>query len=313
MSEAGRMISTLTGPNTFLMQQELQTRITAFKDQYGDFGLESFNAAETPFENIRQAVQSVPFLSSARMVIVYDPSTNKELVEQVESFIADIPKDVLVLLVEQKIDKRSVLYKTLKKKSELIEFAQLEEQSQASWVEEVVRQNGGTISKKDSLFLVQRAGFDQLRIKNELDKLQSYSPHITKETIELLVEPSPQGNVFNLLDAAFAGRAGLTMRLYDEQRSQKVEPQAILAMMGWQLHILALVKTAVDRPPELIAKEAKLNPFVVRKSLAIANNRSLTELKQLIDDAVQLDIQLKTKPINADEALKNLLLNISKN
>lgn len=307
------MISTLTGPNTFLMQQELQTRITAFKDQYGDFGLESFNAAETPFENIRQAVQSVPFLSSARMVIVYDPSTNKELVEQVESFIADIPKDVLVLLVEQKIDKRSVLYKTLKKKSELIEFAQLEEQSQASWVEEVVRQNGGTISKKDSLFLVQRAGFDQLRIKNELDKLQSYSPHITKETIELLVEPSPQGNVFNLLDAAFAGRAGLTMRLYDEQRSQKVEPQAILAMMGWQLHILALVKTAVDRPPELIAKEAKLNPFVVRKSLAIANNRSLTELKQLIDDAVQLDIQLKTKPINADEALKNLLLNISKN
>ncbi len=313
MSEAGRMISTLTGPNTFLMQQELQTRITAFKDQYGDFGLESFNAAETPFENIRQAVQSVPFLSSARMVIVYDPSTNKELVEQVESFIADIPKDVLVLLVEQKIDKRSVLYKTLKKKSELIEFAQLEEQSQASWVEEVVRQNGGTISKKDSLFLVQRAGFDQLRIKNELDKLQSYNPHITKETIELLVEPSPQGNVFNLLDAAFAGRAGLTMRLYDEQRSQKVEPQAILAMMGWQLHILALVKTAADRPPELIAKEAKLNPFVVRKSLAIANNRSLTELKQLIDDAVQLDVQLKSKPIDADEALKNLLLNIAKN
>lgn len=306
------MITTLTGPNTFLMQQELQKQIAEFKEQNGDFGLEKLHAAETSYEKIQEAVQSIPFLSPAKMVVIDQPSSNKELAEHITDLLESANEATKVLLVETKFDKRSSLYKTLKKQTEFIEFAELDERALAQWVRDFVREAGGSISASDSLFLVQRTGIDQVRLKNELDKLLAYGLDITKESIGLLVELTPQGTVFNLLDAAFEGNLERALRLYDEQRSQKVEPQAILAMLGWQLHVLSLVKTASNRSPDTIAKEAKLNPFVVKKSTVIARRITLPQLRDLIDEAVNLDLQLKTKPIDADEALKNLLVSIAK-
>jgi DNA polymerase-3 subunit delta len=82
-------------------------------------------------------------------------------------------------------------------------------------------------------------------------------------------------------------------------------------MIAWQLHILALLKTAGDRSPDTIAREAKLNPFVVRKSQAIARRLSLAELKALISRTLQLDMRLKRQTMDADDALQQLLLSLS--
>jgi len=86
---------------------------------------------------------------------------------------------------------------------------------------------------------------------------------------------------------------------------------AIIGMIAWQLNILAIVKTAGDRSVDEIAKAAKLNPFVVRKSMSVANKLSLAQLKKLIKDCAELDVRLKSEPINADDAIQNLLLQIA--
>jgi DNA polymerase-3 subunit delta len=112
------------------------------------------------------------------------------------------------------------------------------------------------------------------------------------------------------LEAAFAGRTKTALRLYGEQRAQKVEPAQIIAMLSWQLHVLAIVKTAADRPVETIAKEAKLNPFVVRKSQGIARQLSMAELKRLIRELLQIDVALKRTAIDADEVLQHYLMTL---
>jgi DNA polymerase III delta subunit len=98
------------------------------------------------------------------------------------------------------------------------------------------------------------------------------------------------------------------MKLYDEQRLAKVEPQQILALVGWQLHVLAVVKAAGSRDPGATAKEAKLNPFVVRKSQAVANRIPGPRLKELIHQALVLDTRLKSEPLDADDALRHYLM-----
>jgi DNA polymerase III delta subunit len=84
-------------------------------------------------------------------------------------------------------------------------------------------------------------------------------------------------------------------------------------MLAWQLHILAIIKTAGTRSPDQIAREARLSPFVVRKSSGIARKLTLPQLKKLIADLLQIDIRLKRESIDADEALKNYLLALSSN
>lgn len=306
------MITTLTGSNHFLLKAQLQKQISEYLKVHGDMGLERYDGEDLDTATFLNNIQSMPFLVTKRLIIVRELSANKALAEQIEHIIDNTPDSTDLILVESRLDKRLSYYKTLKKKTDYQEFNELDGSGLASWLSREAKVRGGSLGSADAKLLVERIGTNQAMLSNELEKLLTYDPNITKQSIELLTEPSPQSTVFQLLDAAFAGNFKRVLRLYQEQRQQKVEPQAIVALIAWQLHVLAVIKTAGDRPVDQIAREAKINPFVVRKSEAIAGQLSLTRLKEMIAETLQLDIRLKSQNIDADEAMSNLLLSFSK-
>jgi DNA polymerase-3 subunit delta len=159
--------------------------------------------------------------------------------------------------------------------------------------------------------LVQRVGANQQLLANELEKLLLHESQISRQSIDLLTEATPQSTIFELLEAAFAGNAKRTMQLYQEQRQLKVEPPQIIAMLAWQLHVLALIKAAKDRTADQIAGEAKLSPYVVKKSQGIARKLTIAELKSLISDLLDIDVRSKKVGLDPDEALQNYLLKLA--
>lgn len=306
------MIATLTGNNSFLLQEQLRLLVSAFVKAHGDLALERLDGEETEFERIREGVQSLPFLASRKMVVLRSPGAHKQFVENIDALLEAVPETTDLIIVEPKLDKRSGYYKTLKAKTDYKEFKELDGQGLARWLSDTARNQGGELSVRDGLYLVERVGTNQQLLRNELDKLLNYSPKISRETIDLLTERTPQSTVFELLDAAFTGHAKRALSLYAEQRAMKVEPLAIIAMIAWQLHVLAILKVAEQRSMEDIAATARINPYVLRKSRSIADRLTLQELKDLIAEVLELDIALKSKSIDPDEALQNLLLSISR-
>lgn len=304
------MIITLTGSNTFGLQAALRLLIDVFLVEYTDMGLERLDGEEVSFDRIRESLESLPFLASKKLVVLKNPSANKEFVEKAPDLLGDIPETTDVIIIEAKLDKRLSYYKFLKKQSEYQEFNELDEAGLAKWLVATAKEQGGTVSSTDAQYLVERVGAKQQLLANEFTKLLSYDPSITQQTIDLLTESTPASTIFELLDAALNGNTKRALALYAEQRAMKVEPQQILAMLAWQLHVLALVKSAGNKDINTIAREAKINPFVVRKSLAIADRLTLVELKGLIHRTLELDIRLKSQAIDADEALQNLLLTV---
>lgn len=304
------MIIVLTGGNSFMMQQELRRIIDGFMQEYGDMAIEQLDGEETEFDRLREALQSLPFLASKKLVVIRNGSSNKEFSEQAETLLAEKPETIDVLIAEPKLDKRTAYYKYLKKQANFNEYNELDTPQLAKWLVQTAKDKGATISNSDAVYLIERVGAQQRLLSNELDKLALYDKKITQESIDLLTERTPQSTIFELLDAAMAGKAKRALELYHEQRATKVEPQQILALLGWQLHAMALIKTAGDRDPATIASEAKLNPYVVRKTAGVVRNMSLTELKSLIHQVLELDIRLKSESIDADEALQNLILNL---
>jgi DNA polymerase-3 subunit delta len=224
--------------------------------------------------------------------------------------LAEVPETTDVIIVEPKLDKRSGYYKFLKKSTDYKEFNELDENGLSRWLVEQAKALDSTISASDARYLVERVGTNQQLLANEIKKLAVHEK-IDRKLIDLLTEPTPQSTVFQLLDAAFAGNKKLVLKLYQEQRTSKVEPQAIIAMLAWQLHVLAVVKTAGERGDDEIAATARLNPFVVRKSRAIANKLTPQKLKELVSDLTELDEQLKSVAIDADDAVQAYLLTIS--
>jgi DNA polymerase-3 subunit delta len=302
------MIVTLTGANDFLRSREQKRLVTAFVDEYTDMGLERLDGDESEFERLQESIQSLPFLTARKFVVLREPSKKKNFAEKITDILQSIPDTTDVLIVEPKLDKRLSYYKTLKKQTDFREYTELDANGLSRWAVEYAKDKGGTLSMSGAQFLVDRIGVNQQMLQNEVDKLISYDPKITIETIKLLTERLPQGTVFELLDAVFSGDLSRTLTLYKEQRALRVEPQAIVAMLAWQLNILAIIKTASITSPEEIARESKIHPFVVRKSLGVVRAITLERLKQMIHDLLLLDIDLKRVSIDADEALQFYLV-----
>lgn len=300
----------LTGENSFMLQQELRRIIGDFVAEHTDMALEQLDGEEAEFDRIREALQSLPFLASKKLVVLRAASANKQFIEQAQDLLTDVPESTDVVIVEPKLDKRQSYYKFLKKQPGFAEFNPVDNLQLSRWLVEQATFQGLTLEIGDAKYLVDRVGANQQMLANELAKLGQYSDNITRKTIDELTERTPQSTIFELLDAALSGQQKRALELYKEQRAMKVEPQAILALLGWQLHAMALVKTAGDRDPGQIASEAKLNPFVVRKTQGIVGRMGTAELKKLIQDVFSLDIRLKSESIDADEALQNLILTL---
>lgn len=305
------MIITLTGENAFGLGEELQTITAAFLAEHDEFGVERLDGEEADYQRLQESLTSLPFLADKKLVVLRRPGANKEFTDHAQELIAGVPETTDVVIVEPKLDKRLAYYKLLKKQTDFREFKELDVPGMAKWLTHEAGQQGAKISLGDANYLVQRVGANQQLLANELSKLVLYDPQINRKTIDLLTEATSQSTIFELLEAAFAGNAKRTMQLYGEQRVQKVEPPQIIAMLAWQLHVLALIKTAKDRRPEQIAAAAKLSPYVVKRSQTIAKRLSLAELKMLVSDLLSIDVRSKSSALDADEALQNYLLNLS--
>ena len=305
------MITTLTGSNHYLIKAELDRLVADFVAEHTDFGLQRFDGEEAEYDQIREALESLPFLASKKLVVLRNPGANKEFTEKCEKLLSGLPDTTDVIIHEPKPDKRSAYYKYLKKHTEYKELAEPDEQSLIKWLTEQARAKNGELSTSDARYLIDRLGLNQQLLSNEIAKLLTYSPKVTRETIDLLTEPTPQSTVFQLLDAAFAGNSKRALAIYQEQRAGKAEPIAIIGMLAWQLHILAVVVTAGQRSDSEIAQKAKINPYVLRKSRQIAKNLTLPKIRQLISQLLELDINLKTTAIDPDDAMQDYLLKIS--
>lgn len=295
-----------------MLRQEALRHITAhFLNEHDEMGLERLDGEEASYERMHEAAQSLPFLVSKKLVVLRAPSANKDFVEHFEQFVGDIAETNDVVLVEPKLDKRLSYYKQLKKETDFKEFAVLDANGLARYLVDYAKGQGGTLQPNDVRLLIDRVGTNQLTLQHEVDKLLAYNSQIDRTAIELLTERTPQSNVFELLEAAFAGNAKRALQLYKEQREARVEPQQIIAMLVWQLHILAIVKTAGERSADAIAKEAKISPFTVRKTQGLARQISVARLKQLITSLREFDVRLKSEAINADEVTQFYLLKLA--
>jgi DNA polymerase III subunit delta len=301
------MIVTLTGSNFYLLKKRLDELTGQFVKEHGDLAIEKIDAEEAEPRTVLEAVQSLPFLASRKMVIVRNASANKELSGQIEQIIDSAGDTTDIVFYEPAPDKRQSFFKVLKSKTQLEEFDETDAGNLAKWLAGEAKKQAGALTLADANYLVERVGTSQQQLANELDKLITYEPKVTRANIDMLTEKTPQSKVFDLLDAAFAGDKERALELYAEQRAQKVEPQAIMAMMAWQLKLLALAKLGNDKSSQQIAKDAGLSPYPVMKAQNLARKIDDNKLRRMVSEALDIDEKGKTTTINLDEALKTYI------
>lgn len=301
---------TLTGSNILTLRHRLNELVNKFVSDYGDLAIEKIDASDNDFDTILDSVLSLPFLAAKKMIVIREPGINKEVAENIEQLISSVGESTELILYEPEPDKRTAYYKALQRHTKIEQFSELDTPGLASWLVEEASALGGQISLPDANYLVERVGANQQLLASELEKLFLYDKKISRASIDLLTESTPQGRVFDLLDAAFGGHKEKALKLYGEQRAQKVEPQAIMAMLVWQLNLITLAKLGRDRSPAVIASDAGIKPYPVTKASGLAAKLGNGQLRRMISELLNIDVQSKTTSLDLDEALKTYIVTL---
>jgi DNA polymerase-3 subunit delta len=303
------MVITLYGDNDYLINQELNSIVEEHIKEFGNLSIEHFSE-ESGISSIYGALNNSGLFGSNKLIILDSVSVSKEISEKIEDILS-ASADNLVVLVEHKLDRRSVFYKYVSKNTDFKNFSKLDINNLPKWVMDYVKNRGGEISFGDTRYLIDRAGDNQLKLSNEIDKLLLFSKKIDKSSIDLLIEQSYQNNIFQLIDSVFSGNVKRSMSIFSNLRQQKIEAPQMIVTISWQLNLIALMKLAADKNLDDISRETKQKPFVLAKSKTIASKLTLAEIKDITRKLLDIDIKSKSVSIDTDEAIKNYILELS--
>ena len=298
------MIKIFAGNNWFGIKTALGSETRAFLASNSAINIERFYGPDNQSADIVASLDSLSLFSDKKLVIVELLSVHKEIADNIDEFIAKVDGDTSLIIIEPNIDKRSGYYKNLKKLDGFNEFNELDESKLITWVKEYVGQNSGEITPADAQYLVFRVGASQTNIERELTKLLQYDKKVTKDTIDLLTNQTPASTIFSLVDSAFSGDIKKALKLYDEQISLRVEPQAIFGMLVWQMHIVAVCLASGSKNASEISSETGLNSYVLGKAKNIAMRMGKAKILEYMDLLRDIEKTSRTKTYNFDDAMK---------
>jgi len=304
------MMKLLTGKNEFEILRERKRIMSEYLKENDSFGLERLDGENLDISRLCDAVLQLPFLVSKKLVIITTPFMNKLICEALLDMYRQIPDEIDVVLVDSKADKRTKLYKELSAGKMVQEFLAFKGSSLEKWVTTYTAEHGSNISQDDARHLIDRVGANQMRLAREIEKL-AYDEHIDSTRIDTLTDQSLRNTVFDLLDKTFASKTAEALRVYDDLLANKTDPNEVLALVGWQLHVIALVKYAGEGSSAEIASKTGLHPFVAGKTIYVARRLSAEQIKNSISSALHTDIAIKTTNIDTADAVRVLLLELS--
>lgn len=293
-------------------QYQIKTVVDTFVEKAGkrdDTAIERVDGETFEPAALLDILQGATLFSPKRLVVMRDASKNKPVWEALGERIANIPETLMLVLVEANPDKRTKTYKQLQKNAEVHEAKELAEPELLKWMMTEAARRGGKLDTAVARRVIERAGLDQWRLSNELDKLLAFE-EVTAEIADSLVEIAPQANVFALLDAAMQGRGGEVRRLLRTAKATE-DPYMLFGLLTAQIMQLAAIVHGQGRSTDDIAKALQAHPYPLKKMSSIAARTNGAALLAMVAAVAAMDDDMKSSGIDPWLLLERGLMKIA--
>jgi DNA polymerase III subunit delta len=319
-------------------------QVTKFRAQMGDPQFADLNTAQfdgrkVTLGELQHACDAVPFLSDKRLVIVegmlarFDPRHNKgddaeageteanpTLAKDLKEYLTRLPETTRLVFVESKtLAKNNPILKQAesdKKNAHIKDFEELKPRALPKWIQDRVKEKGGTIEPGAVEELGAHVGTDLRLIDNEIDKLLTYrnGETIRAEDVRALVASARESDVFALVDALGRRETGNALKLLHAQLDHNAAPVYLLSMIARQFRLLLQMKDLAARGKALATarEQLKLHPFVAEKTWNQALNFTLPQLEAIYQKLLDTDVAVKTGRSEPVVALDVLIVELTR-
>ncbi|MFH1286207.1 MAG: DNA polymerase III subunit delta [Candidatus Magasanikbacteria bacterium] len=303
------MILFLFGKDSYRSRQQLKKMMEKFKQDRDPQGLNIIRVdAEKDARQVLEQMLGMPFLAEKRMVVIENLliSKEKELQQEVLKRVEEksLPDSNVIVFWEGidtcKTKDAKALLERLGKEKFAQQFDLLTGVKLQAWIETEVKERGGEIDRDASKYLADHVGGDMWQLSRLLDQLIAYKDEegIVQADVQLFLDQKVDDNIFNLVDSIVGKNPKQVFQMISEQYRQGKDAGYVFAMILRQFRILLEIRDLMEREDEsrsdVLAKKLSLHPFVVKKSLPLANRYSMEHLKEIYRELLDLDIATKT-------------------
>ena len=169
------------------------------------FNLSIFYGKDANWSDVVNACMRYPMFAENQVVLLKEAQQMKDI-EKLENYIErPLASTIFVVSYKEKnLDKRTKLYKTIKKNGEIFTSEKVRDYKLVEWVADYVKSQDFTMTQKAIVLLAEHLGNDLSRIVNEIEKVTvnlGLRKSINEDDIEKYVGVSKEYNVFELQDA----------------------------------------------------------------------------------------------------------------
>ena len=300
------MIYVFFGENEFSKRQKVD-------EVLGDRIARRRDGEELTIGDLRELLTGQTLFGGDEPIIITDLSQNSEVWAEFPE-IAKL-SDELVILLETKLDKRTKTYKNLAKNATVQECASLGERQRpelVKWAIDRTKERGTKLTKKQIETLIDRLGYDQLRLDNLFAQL-SLLDEVTDDLIDQFVPLAKSESVFELLDATIRSDVSSIHRIisYLEMTSGDDGAYQTIGLLASQaMNLLALVLSDIDT--QKVAQDFGVHPYALRQLSPLARQLDKIAALRICRILLQADMQMKTTGVEPWLLVETALMKIAK-
>lgn len=315
----------LYGEELFLLENILKK----IKKSFGEL-IKGINYIQIDDSNIEQLISDIEtpaFGYEKKLIIVKNTGLFKrevkkkganfanirdKICEYIEKNKEEIDKSTILIFVEESVDKTKILTAVQNVNGTICNFEYQKPNQIYARLKAICKAYKVQIEDAQLKYLVECAGTDMQNLINEIRKLIEYAGEngiITKESIDLLVTKKIDSIIFDLTDSLGKKEIANAIKTLRNLIYEKEPIQKILITLYNHFKKLYIIKIA-QRYNEDITTALNLKPnqsFLVSKYKTQANFFQELELKQILQELVNLDKNYKIGLIDINIGLESIL------
>lgn len=309
--------------HVYLLYGEEQYLIRQYRDRLkeaiaGDdtMNLGVFSGSDISQKEIVDLAETLPFFAERRLILIEDSGLFKKGAEELADYMASVPEMTYFVFVEKEVDRKTKMYKEVKKAGSVVEFARQKDDILLRWINGRLKKNGKQITRDAYALFIQKTGNDMENIDRELEKLICYTldkDNIETADVEAVTTERTENRIFDMVDAVAMHKQKRALELYYDLLALREAPMRIMYLISSQFKRLLVVQAMTNQGfgRKDIASKAGCPEWAVGKYQAQCRAFSLEQLKQAVRDGVEYETAVKTGHMDDQMAVELFIVKYS--
>lgn len=307
-------ITILFGENSFGRKKRLKEMENSAKAE--GYLIEKIDSEDLDLNKFLDLISGISLLAEKRFIVINKLSDNSSLWSSLADLVMRNSENKIVIL-EEKLDKRTKHYKELSKVVNLEEFKNLEVRDSSEMAEKIrliLKQKNISADLKTANFLIDWVGLDEQRIYSALERLVLMND-FSESSIKEFIPQNITENSFTVFELALKGRISDVLATINNLKISEgldggYQFFGLISSQFFNLYALKIGQNSAKTTAE-IAKSLGINAWALGKMEQFTSKLNMHQLEEILRDFVNADDLIKNSNVNVWEAAESVLIKIA--